>query len=42
MLKNGSVVLMPVTTYSPSARRIRIKADSRSSAQAISFEIIGS
>ena len=41
-LKNGTVVLMPVTRYSPSARRMRAMASGRSSAQATSFEIIGS
>ena len=41
-VKNGIVVLMPATTYSPSARRMRAIAAGRSSAHATSFEIIGS
>jgi len=40
--KNGTVVLIPATRYSPSARRIRAIASGRSSAHATSFEIIGS
>src|SRR2546428_691732 len=41
-MKNGTVVLMPATRYSPSARRMRAMARGRSSAHATSFEIIGS
>ncbi len=40
--KNGRVVGMPPTWYSPSARNMRRRAASRSLPQATSFEIIES